>query len=157
MPTFDLRPGRPVAQLAERIASARPGDSTSTVLRRALGLSPVASALVRELGGRHLPTDPSALAALVKALPCTVVATMPIARAISSAGGIRLDEVDESFMLRRLPGVFVAGEMIDWEAPTGGYLLQASFSTGVAAARGAIAWQRATVGAETDERAGRDG
>ena len=159
-PTFDLRPDRTVAQLAERIANARPGDSTSTVLRRALGLSPVAAALVRELGGRHLPTDPAGLAALVKALPCTVVATMPIARAISSAGGIRLDEVDEGFMLRRLPGVFVAGEMIDWEAPTGGYLLQASFSTGVAAARGAIAWQRAAAGAavgRTHERTGRDG
>lgn len=135
---FDLRPDRAVEQLAERIARSRPGDSTSTVLRRGLGLSPVAAALVRELGGRHLPTEPSALAALVKALPCTVVATMPIDRAISSAGGIRLDEIDDGFMLRKLPGVFVAGEMIDWEAPTGGYLLQASFSTGVAAARGAI-------------------
>lgn len=158
--TFDLRPDRSVEQLADRIARARPGDSTSTVLRRGLGLSPVAAALVRELGGRHLPTDPASLAALVKALPCTVVATMPIDRAISSAGGIALDEIDEGFMLRRLPGVFVAGEMIDWEAPTGGYLLQASFSTGVAAARGAIAWWReaaASGDGRTYERSGRDG
>ena len=65
---------------------------------------------------------------------------MPIARAISTAGGVALDELDDSFMLHRLPGAFVAGEMIDWEAPTGGYLLQASFSTAVVAARGAIAW-----------------
>jgi hypothetical protein len=159
--TLDLRPDRTVEQLAERIARARPGDSTSTVLRRGLGLSPVAAALVRELGGRHLPTEPSALAALVKALPCTVVATMPIDRAISSAGGIRLDEIDERFMLRRLPGVFVAGEMIDWEAPTGGYLLQASFSTGVAASRGAIDWWReageAGPSQRMDGRSGRDG
>jgi predicted flavoprotein YhiN len=77
---------------------------------------------------------------LVKSSPLVIEATMPITRAISSAGGICLSEVDDSFMLRRLPGMFVAGEMLDWEAPTGGYLLQACFSTGVAAARGALSW-----------------
>ena len=85
------------------------------------------------------PDDLGALAALVKSVPVEVTATMPIDRAISSAGGISFDEVDETFMLRRRPGTFVAGEMLDWEAPTGGYLLQATFSTGVAAARGALA------------------
>lgn len=137
--TVDLGPDLTEGQLAERIARARPGDSTSSVLRRA-GLAPVAAALVRELGGRQLPTTPADLAALVKRLPLVTSATTPIDRAISSAGGVGLDEVDDRFMLRRLPGVFVAGEMLDWEAPTGGYLLQASFSTAVAAAEGALAW-----------------
>ncbi|MFN8024246.1 MAG: TIGR03862 family flavoprotein [Acidimicrobiales bacterium] len=135
----DLSPDLTEAQLAQRIARARPGDSTSSVLRRA-GLAPEAAALVRELGGRHLPTAPAHLAALVKRLPLVTSATMPIGRAISSAGGVDLDEVDDRFMLRRRPGMFVAGEMLDWEAPTGGYLLQASFSTAVAAAEGALAW-----------------
>lgn len=138
--TIDLCPDRTEAQLAERIARARPGDSVSSVLRRAAALSPSAAALVRELGGRHLPAPPAELAALVKRLPFVTTATMPIDRAISSAGGVRLDEIDDRFMLRRRPGVFVAGEMLDWEAPTGGYLLQASFSTAVAAAHGALAW-----------------
>jgi predicted flavoprotein YhiN len=81
---------------------------------------------------------PAALAALIKAVPVRLTGTAPIARAISTAGGIPFDEVDERFMLRWLPGVFAAGEMLDWEAPTGGYLLQATFSTAVAAGRGAL-------------------
>jgi predicted flavoprotein YhiN len=80
------------------------------------------------------------LAARIKALPIRLTGTAPIARAISSAGGISFGEIDDHFMLRNMPGVFVAGEMLDWEAPTGGYLLQACFSTGAAAARGALAW-----------------
>ena len=79
------------------------------------------------------------MAALVKEVPVVLVATMPIEKAISTAGGIAWSEVDDTLMLRRLPGTFVAGEMLDWEAPTGGYLLQASFSTGVVAAQGALA------------------
>jgi uncharacterized flavoprotein (TIGR03862 family) len=136
--TIDLLPDLDVRQIATRVGRVGAGRSASTTLRRALGLSPVAVALAHELGGRHLPTDPAELARLLTALPFTTSATMSIDRAISSAGGIALDEIDERFMLHRLPGVFVAGEMLDWEAPTGGYLLQASFSTGVAAARGAI-------------------
>jgi predicted flavoprotein YhiN len=77
---------------------------------------------------------------LIKALPIRLVAPAPIGRAISSAGGIRTDALDDAMMLRSRPGVFAAGEMLDWEAPTGGYLLQACFSTGVAAAHGALAW-----------------
>ena len=87
---------------------------------------------------------PAALAALIKAVPVRLTGTAPIARAISTAGGVALDEVDDAFMLRRLPGVFVAGEMLDWEAPTGGYLLQASFATGAAAGRGALQWLERT-------------
>ncbi len=82
--------------------------------------------------------SPDRLAALINAVPVRISGIAPIARAISTAGGILFDEIDENFMLRRKPGVFVAGEMLDWEAPTGGYLLQACFSTGAAAGRGAL-------------------
>jgi predicted flavoprotein YhiN len=87
-----------------------------------------------------MPATPEALAALIKAIPLRVTAPSPIERAISTACGIAFDELDPHFMLKRLPGVFAAGEMLDWEAPTGGYLLQASFATGAAAARGALRW-----------------
>ena len=136
----DLRPDQDVDQLAARLGRRRPKDSASTWLRRSLGLDPVATALLREAGGGVLPAEARDVAALVKAVPVTVTATMPIDRAISTAGGIVWSEVDDRLMLRRLPGTFVAGEMLDWEAPTGGYLLQASFATGVAAARGALEW-----------------
>ncbi len=136
----DLRPDHAVEQLAERLQHGRPKDSASNWLRRSIGLDPAAIGLLREGGGGHLPTDATEVAALIKAAPMVVTGTMPIDRAISTAGGIAWSEVDEHLMLRRLPGTFVAGEMLDWEAPTGGYLLQASFSTGVVAARGALAW-----------------
>ena len=135
----DLRPDLSVEQLTDRLHHRRPKDSVSSWLRRSIGLDPVAIALIWESGsgGMH---DPATMAELVKAVPVVVGATMPIERAISTAGGIAWSEVDESLMLRGLPGTFVAGEMLDWEAPTGGYLLQASFSTGVVAAQGALAW-----------------
>ena len=82
--------------------------------------------------------SPSALADLIKGMPVKLVGVASIARAISTAGGISFDELDADFMIRRLPGVFAAGEMLDWEAPTGGYLLQASFATGAAAGRGVL-------------------
>lgn len=136
----DLRPDHTVGALAARLRDRRPKDSASNWLRRAIGLDPAAIGLMREAGGGQLSGDPDAVAALVKAVPVAITGTMPIDRAISSAGGIAWSEVDEHLMLRRMPGTFVAGEMLDWEAPTGGYLLQASFSTGVVAARGALAW-----------------
>ncbi|WP_307844686.1 NAD(P)/FAD-dependent oxidoreductase [Actinotalea solisilvae] len=136
----DLRPDQGADQLAARLARRRPKESASTWLRRALGLDPVAVALLREATGGALPDAPEALAALAKAVPVVVTATMPIDRAISTAGGVEWSEVDEHLMLRRLPGTFVAGEMLDWEAPTGGYLLQASFATGFVAAQGALGW-----------------
>lgn len=136
----DLRPALTADQLAERLLRRRPKDSASNWLRRTLALDPVGIALLRESRAGALPVDPGEVAALVKAVPVTVSATMPIERAISTAGGIAWSEVDDALMLRRLPGTFVAGEMLDWEAPTGGYLLQASFSTGVVAASGALAW-----------------
>jgi uncharacterized flavoprotein (TIGR03862 family) len=133
----DLHPDRSVDQLAQQLARRRPKDSFASTLRR-LGLAPVAIALVRELVPRP-PTDPHALAELLRAVPVVVRATMPIDRAISSAGGVAFAELDDRWMLRRLPGTFVVGEMVDWEAPTGGYLLQATFSTALAAAAGAVA------------------
>jgi uncharacterized flavoprotein (TIGR03862 family) len=138
--TVDLRPDQTVAELAERIARRRPKDSLATGLRRGARFQPVDVALLREASGGEVPADPVALAALAKAVPVTVTACEPLDRAISSAGGIELDEVDDTFMLRRRPGTFVAGEMLDWEAPTGGYLLQATFSSAVAAAQGALRW-----------------
>ena len=136
----DLQPDLTAGQLIERLGKRRPKDSTATFLHRTIGLKPASSSLLRESSGNRIPSDDADLAALVKCVPLVIEATMPIARAISSAGGIALSEVDESFMLRHLPGTFVAGEMLDWEAPTGGYLLQACFSTGKAAGRGAISW-----------------
>jgi len=134
----DLRPEMSVAHLADRLGRRRPKDSASTWLRRALNLDPVGASLLREAG--PVPTDPAAVAALVKAVPVQVSATAGIEKAISSAGGVRWSQVDERLMLHAVPGTFVAGEMLDWEAPTGGYLLQASFATGVVAAEGALAW-----------------
>lgn len=136
--TLDLRPDVSRSALARRLARRRPRDSTATMLRRA-GFSPVAAGLLREVSGNQVPSGDE-LAALAKALPLVVTAPAPIARAISTAGGIAFDEIDEHFMLRRRPGTFVAGEMLDWEAPTGGYLLQATFATAVAAATGARTW-----------------
>jgi uncharacterized flavoprotein (TIGR03862 family) len=138
----DLRPDLTVDELTRRLSGhARPKDSRATMLRRAAGLTPVAAGLLREVHGPPRPDErPSSLARAIKDLVLTVTGTAPLDRAISTAGGIALDEVDERFMLRRRPGTFVAGEMLDWEAPTGGYLLQATFSTAVAAAHGALAW-----------------
>ena len=135
--TLDLRPDLDLAALARRLAGPRGSASLSTFLRKAGGLAPVGIGLVQEaLHGGAAPDLP----ALVKAVPLRLLAPAPIARAISSAGGIALDELDARWMLRRRPGVFAAGEMLDWEAPTGGYLLQACFSTAVAAGRGVLAW-----------------
>ncbi len=132
----DLRPDHDVADLAGRLGRLRGGQSLSSHLRKALNLDPAAIGLMREGLGATLPAAARDLAALVKAVPLRLTGIAPIGRAISTAGGIAFDEVDDRFMLKRLPGVFVAGEMLDWEAPTGGYLLQACFATAVAAAAG---------------------
>ncbi len=138
----DLLPDLDAAAVAARLSRRRRKDSTSTVLRRHLGLDPAKVALLRDATGNRLPGDDAALGELVKSLPIRVLAPEGIDRAISTSGGVRLDEVDEHLMLVRRPGTFVAGEMLDWDAPTGGYLLQASFATGVAAANGVIDWLR---------------
>ena len=126
--TIDLRPDVSLEALAARLARPRGGQSMASVLRKSGGLSPVAAALVREPG--PLPADPAELASRIKALTLRLTGVRPIARAISTAGGLRFDDVTDDLMVRSKPGLFVAGEMLDWEAPTGGYLLQACFATG---------------------------
>jgi uncharacterized flavoprotein (TIGR03862 family) len=138
--SLDLRPDLSAAELERRLAAPRGSQSLSNFLRKAAGLSPVAIGLLREGVGADLTADPAALATRIKALPICLTAAAPIARAISTAGGVKLSDMDDAFMLRRLPGVFAAGEMLDWEAPTGGYLLQACLATGRAAAEGAWKW-----------------
>jgi len=133
---LDLRPDLEAGMLASRLDARQGGVSTANLLRRA-GLSPLAVALVQEA---RRAGDARPLSQLVKALPLRLLGPAPIARAISSAGGIAMAECDRRFMLRRHAGVFACGEMLDWEAPTGGYLLQACFATGLAAGEGALAW-----------------
>ncbi|WP_296165289.1 TIGR03862 family flavoprotein [uncultured Brevundimonas sp.] len=136
---IDLRPDLSEEALAQRLARPRGKDSVTNWLRKAGGLSPVAVGLLREIPG-DLPLGTEKLAKRIKAVRLTLTGVQGLERAISSAGGIRLDQVDEGLMLKALPGVFVAGEMLDWEAPTGGYLLQATMATGVVAADGVLAW-----------------
>ena len=141
---IDLRPGATRAELEKRLGAPRAKQSLSTFLRKTVNLSPVAIGLLREaaISSSQALSDlgPAALARLIKAVRVSLVGVAPIARAISTAGGIAFDGIDEHFMLRCRPGTFVAGEMLDWEAPTGGYLLQAAFATGAAAGRGALHW-----------------
>ncbi len=137
---IDLRPDLELARLTEKLGKRRQGETLSNHLRKAAGLSPAAVAVLRDSVGGRLDEAPDALAAAIKSAPLRLLGPMPIARAISSAGGIQASEIDAHFMLKRLPGVFVAGEMLDWEAPTGGYLMQGCLATGVAAAAGMEAW-----------------
>ena len=133
---LDLRPDVDADALTQKLSRPRDKQSMSSFLRKAAGLSHVACALLRE-ANPQLPADPQALAAMIKALPLLLVATRPIERAISTAGGLAFDELDDGLMLKKLPGVFACGEMLDWEAPTGGYLLQGAFATGFVAGQAA--------------------
>ncbi len=129
-------------KLGVRLAAARGKQTFSNFLRKASALSPAAIGLLQEaaIASDHklAQMTPDELAAFINAMPIKLTGIAPLARAISTAGGIPFAELDKNFMLRKLPGVFIAGEMLDWDAPTGGYLLQASFATGVAAGRGAL-------------------
>lgn len=147
---IDLRPDLSEEALAARLARARAGASLATRLASQAGLSPQGSAVLRD--GGPLPVTPEALAARIKATPLSVTGLQGFARAISTAGGVARAAVTDDLMLKRLPGVFVAGEMLDWDAPTGGYLLQACFATGVRAAAGINRWLD---GAGHLDRAGR--
>jgi uncharacterized flavoprotein (TIGR03862 family) len=139
-----LRPDLEMQDLTAQLSRPRGRQSLSNFLRKAVHLSPAAIGLLQETAiasGVSLSSLAiTSLAGLINAMPIELSGVAPIARAISTAGGIAFDELDADFMIRRLPGVFAAGEMLDWEAPTGGYLLQASFATGVAAGRGALKW-----------------
>jgi uncharacterized flavoprotein (TIGR03862 family) len=139
-----LRPDRGIDELIAKLSAPKGKQSLSNFLRKAANLAPVAIGLLQEAakasGASLASMSPADLARLINAVPVKLTGVAPIARAISTAGGIPFSELDADFMLRRLPGVFVAGEMLDWEAPTGGYLLQASFATGAASGRGALKW-----------------
>jgi hypothetical protein len=134
----DLRPDLTMEQLTERLAAPRRGQSLGNFLRKAVGLDAVAIGLVHE--ALHDGADASDLAALIKSIRIRLTATQGLDRAISTAGGVMRTGVDGRFMLRARPGVFAAGEMLDWEAPTGGYLLQGCLATGLAAGQGAAEW-----------------
>jgi uncharacterized flavoprotein (TIGR03862 family) len=134
----DLMPGRSIERLVHDLSRQDAKASFSNRLRKGAGLDGVKAALIRELAPDANRMAPDALARLIKALPIPLVRPRPIAEAISSAGGIAWDAIDERYMLKARPGLFAAGEMLDWEAPTGGYLLTACFATGKAAARGMI-------------------
>jgi uncharacterized flavoprotein (TIGR03862 family) len=137
---LDLAPGRTAERLATDFARQDRKASFSTRLKKAANLDGVKIALLREIDPAANQRDASSLANLVKALPLPVKRPRPIAEAISTAGGVALDAIDGAFMLKKRPGTFVAGEMLDWEAPTGGYLLTACFATGIAAASGIDRW-----------------
>jgi uncharacterized flavoprotein (TIGR03862 family) len=141
-PTIALRPDIGPDELTTKLSAPKGKQSLSNFLRKAANLSPIAIGLLQEaakVSGTPLAAmQPAELARYINAVPIQFSGVAPIARAISSAGGIAFDELDDAYMIRKLPGVFAAGEMLDWEAPTGGYLLQASFATGAAAGKGAL-------------------
>ncbi|WP_338074311.1 TIGR03862 family flavoprotein [Hyphomicrobium sulfonivorans] len=151
---LDLRPDITMDDLAARLAKPRGKQSLATFLRKAAALSPVEISLLHECASRPLSElDAQELAELIKQLPLRLTGVAPLATAISSAGGVKWGEVDAHLMLKRKPGVFIAGEMLDWEAPTGGYLLQACFATGAWAAHGALDWLQQRNANPTSQRA----
>lgn len=138
--TLDLAPGYDLDKVTEKVSHTRGSRSLSNHLQSRLGINGVKLALLHEVLSKEQFDDSAILAATIKALPITVQATRPIAEAISTAGGVAFSSLNKNLMLRSLPGVFVAGEMIDWEAPTGGYLLTACFATGLHAGLGVLDW-----------------
>jgi uncharacterized flavoprotein (TIGR03862 family) len=143
--SIDLRPDQDVRAIAERLVKAKAGQSLSSALKAQARLSPTAIGLMREACANNLPTTAMGLARLMKAVPVSITGLAPIDRAISSAGGIARGSLTRDLMLKVLPGVFGAGEMLDWDAPTGGYLLQACFATGKHAALGIDAYLKADI------------
>jgi len=138
---IDLRPGLDRATLTARLTGSRQRQSFSNYLRKSAGMSAVAAGLIVEHSvGKDPGLSPAALTGLIKSFPLKLEAPFPIERAISSAGGLSWAGLDNNFMLKNHPGVFAAGEMMDWEAPTGGYLLQATFCTAHHAAEGIVRW-----------------
>jgi uncharacterized flavoprotein (TIGR03862 family) len=138
---LDLAPNRDAPRIAADLAKPRGSQSLANHLRKHAGIDGVKAGLLREVLGKDLP-GPAALASVIKDLSLKLMATRPLDEAISSAGGVPFEAVDEQLMLKTSPGVFCAGEMLDWEAPTGGYLLTACFATGRAAAIGVLDWLR---------------
>ncbi len=139
---LDLRPDWSEERLRQALARPRGSRSASSHIDRATGLRGAAAALPREVLGPDVLADPGRLSKAFKALPLRLTAPRPVAEAISTAGGVRFEELDENLMVSAWPGLFVAGEMLDWEAPTGGYLLTGCLATGRMAGQGAAAWLR---------------
>ncbi len=137
---LDMLPGREPRRVLAEVAHPRGAKSLSTHLQSHLGIKGVKAGLLREAVPKEDFADPARLTAALKALPLRLVSTRPIDEAISTAGGVAFEALDEQLMIRAVPGVFCAGEMLDWEAPTGGYLLTACFASGRAAGVGALAW-----------------
>ena len=138
--TLDLLPDKTAEQVFTEVTHPRGSRSLSSHLQSRLGITGVKAALLREVLSKDEMQDAAKLAATIKALPLTLIATRPIDEAISTAGGVRFEALDANLMLSQLPGVFCAGEMLDWEAPTGGYLLTGCIASGHAAARGVLNW-----------------
>ena len=136
--TLDLLPDRTAGQVLAAVTHPRGARSLSSHLKSRLGLDGIKAGVLHEVMTREAMQVPEQLAAAIKAVPLRLVATRPIDEAISSAGGVRFDALDERLMVKALPGVFCAGEMLDWEAPTGGYLMTAAMASGAAAALGAL-------------------
>lgn len=137
---LDLMPARTERWLADQIAKGRGARSMASHLQNQIGLTGVKAGLLREVCSAETYADPRALAARIKALPVTLTAMRPVDEAISTAGGVQFEGLDEHLMIKHMPGVFCAGEMLDWDAPTGGYLLTACMATGRAAGLGALRW-----------------
>jgi predicted flavoprotein YhiN len=135
-------PNRDLPRLLQDLRKPRRGQSMANHLRKQAGIEGVKAGLLREALGKELPDEPAELAEAIKDLPLKLAATRPIDEAISTAGGVAAEALDGHLMLKRLPGVFCAGEMLDWEAPTGGYLLTACFASGRVAGKGALDWLR---------------
>jgi uncharacterized flavoprotein (TIGR03862 family) len=141
---IDLLPGKTLAEVQRALSKPRGSRSMSKHLHSQLGIDGIKAALLRELAPAATFTDPALLASAIKALPLTLIRPRPLDEAISTAGGVTFEALDEQMMINALPGVFCAGEMLDWEAPTGGYLLTACFASGRAAALGMVSWLRSS-------------
>ena len=137
---LDLKPDRTLEWLKDKLSKPRGKRSTASFLEKTLGIRGVKAGLLREFVSKDDFTNAERLAELIKALPVPLIAPRPLDEAISSAGGVTFESLDENLMLKNLPGVFCAGEMLDWEAPTGGYLLTACFSSGYTAGNGVLKW-----------------
>jgi uncharacterized flavoprotein (TIGR03862 family) len=137
---LDLAPDKKLAFLINRLSQTRGKDSMANHLRKRIGIDGIKAGLLREILTVHDFDDPVKLCHFIKALPVKLLAARPLDEAISSAGGVAFAALDEQLMSHALPGVFCAGEMLDWEAPTGGYLLTVCFASGRAAGLGALAW-----------------
>lgn len=137
---LDLAPGKSIGTITKELSKPRGSASISNHLRKRIGIEGVKAGLLREIVSKDSFNDPEKLATAIKSLPLKLIATSPINEAISTAGGVCFEALDSNLMLRSIPGVFCAGEMLDWEAPTGGYLLTACFSSGRAAGLGALKW-----------------